>query len=288
MVSNVNLKRRDNMAQIVHEMDMDAYHEHPAISKTNLYRFWKCATPAHYLAYEEPEKDHLNFGSVVHMAVLEPDLYNEKVVVAPVEVLNKAGGRSGKKWTEWKEYQDQAGKSILTPDEKKAVEFMLESIARNSEAKDLLSGKYSEVSFFWNDFDTRHEMKCRPDHLPGNEIIVDLKTAVSAEPQWFGKQAANLKYHWSAAITTQGITECTQVKHTDYRFVVVEKDPPYGVAVYQCMAEDIDLAKMQMYNVKERLVECLTKDEWPCYPSKTMELMLPYWERKTAAGSIFD
>jgi len=275
---------------ILHNLPINQYHADPAISKTTLHRWHQSPTPAHFKAFKEPKKDHLEFGKILHMAVLEPHLYEKTVVVPPQEVLNKGGGRSGTAWYAWEEEQLKAGKSILLPHEKMALDYALEEIfqnPQNREAAELLDpAGVSEVSFFWQDFETNHFLKCRIDKLPGNGIIVDLKTAKSAEPNEFGKQAANLKYLWSAALSLKGVTECTKLIHSDYRYIVIEKTEPYGVAVYRAMTEDIEFAKYEIRQNLNDLVACLKNNEFPCYPDGTSDLIMPYWSKKPRSNSL--
>lgn len=280
---------------IIHDLPIEKYHADPAISKTILKRWHDSPTPAHFKAFKEEEKDALNFGSILHLAVLEPEKYDKQVVVAPKDVLSKSGSRAGKAWYAWEEEQLAAGKSILLPDEKSAVDFALEEIfqnPQNREAAELLDPKgVSEVSFFWQDFETGHMKKCRPDKLPGNGIVVDLKSAASAEPDEFGKNAARMKYHWSCSISLEGVTECTKMAHTDYRFIVVEKEAPFGVMVYKIEEEDIRLAREQVREEMRTLTAAMEANDWPCYPDGTHPLRLPYWERtqweRKMMGQVF-
>lgn len=277
---------------IIHPLSIEAYHLDPAISKSNLLDFHEADTPKHYITPSDKKTKASEMGQVIHAAVLEPDTYDARVETIPADVLNMAGGKSGKNWEEWSTFH--ASKYLITPEQKMDLDYILEEIEKpyNDPASDLLHGGVSEASFFF-----QHEKTCgytakvRPDHLPGGRVISDLKsTAASAEMFEFGKIAARKKYHWSAALTNLGVSIATGENHIDYVFVVVEQKPPYGVMVYQVDLMDIVLAWEQMDLIIPRLVECLKTNTWPCYPAGIHFLALPAWERKQLlqGGVIYD
>ena len=131
--------------------------------------------------------------------------------------------------------------------------------------------------------ETTHKllMKCRPDYIPADRVMVDLKTTASAiDPESFQRQALNLHYHWSAALTLRGLTQATGKTHRVYVFVVVEINPPFEVAVYQATEDFIFLGLREAMAVMERLAWCDKNNVWPGMPNKTMQLGLPAWARK--------
>ena len=96
-----------------------------------------------------------------------------------------------------------------------------------------------------------------------------------------------------AAITLEGVSECTKALHTDYRYVVIEKESPFGIMVFKIEEEDLRLAQAQVREEMRTLTEAIKADSWPCYPDGTYPLRLPYWERtqwerKMMGQAIYD
>ena len=274
---------------IYHDLPMSEYHADPATGKSILYDFWAAPTPGHYHCRtlhpsQKKVTDEMLFGTAVHAAVLEPDKFKDFIVIPGPEVLAKNGARSGNAWKEWKAQQDEAGKHIVMPGDDVKIEDILHEVHENPanrEAREMLTGGKSEVSFFWIDPETGYPCKCRPDHLPGDQIVTDLKVTgygMASESE-FRKVAANKKYHWSCYWTLKGVTECTGVIHDVYRFFVIERDPPYAIGIFTALRDVVALAETQIKPVFDELVECIKTDVWPM-PITRREVTLPPWERK--------
>lgn len=267
---------------IYEDLSMEDYHADEAISKSTLVDFYNAPSPWHYLSRKPNEGAQFDMGSMVHAAILEHDKYQDMIAVPPPEVLAKNGARSGNAWYLWKEDQEKAGRTILTRDQKRDLDYAIEQLfsPQNTESAELLTGGLSECSFFFKSPITGHMAKCRPDHLPGNEIIVDLKTtSLPAMSKDFERQFVKLKYIWSVIWTCRGISAVTGVAHDDYRFVVVELNEPYGVVVYKVDQRDISLESVRLDMVERRLVECIKSNNWPGYPEGIQTILLPSWER---------
>jgi hypothetical protein len=95
----------------------------------------------------------------------------------------------------------------------------------------------AEQSYFWTDVETREECKCRPDwHSADGKIIVDVKTTEDASPGKFLRSSVlGWRYHVQAAFYMQGLPTAEV-----FLFVVVEKKPPFAVAVYSLPQKLID------------------------------------------------
>jgi len=269
---------------IYKDLSMEKYHADTAISKSVLFEFYEAVTPLHFVKRKPKTGDQFNMGTMVHSAILEPDDYQETIAVPPKDVLAKNGARSGNAWKEWKSEQDNAGKIVLTPDQKSNLDHVVENVfnnPKNIEAMELLTSGVSEVSFFWES-ESGHMAKCRPDHLPGNKIITDLKTTeLQAGAHLFRKLFSDKKYIWSDIWTCRGVSAATNEFHFDYRFVVVEVNEPWEVIVYKADSMQVEKAARQLDIVEEKLVSCIKSGVWPGYDPGThiMELT-PFTERQ--------
>ncbi len=140
-----------------------------------------------------------------------------------------------------------------------------------------------EVSLFWVDAATGVKCKARLDWLPhpqpGRRLIVpDIKSAASAEPGEFSRNAARFGYVSQHVWYSDGIRACGIDPDPAFLFCVVEKEPPHVVTVGQ-FADDADLKLAAAMNDKARRVfkECTTTDQWPGYVDGIADLTLPNW-----------
>ena len=63
-------------------------------------------------------------------------------------------------------------------------------------------------------------------------------------------------------------------------FVAVEKQPPYGVAVYELSPEDITVGRAMYRQDLHTYAACQDANKWPAYPEDIRLLELPAWGRK--------
>jgi hypothetical protein len=204
---------------------------------------------------------------------LEPDKYYQSIIISPqVDKRTKAGK------AEWKTFQEKAkGKMILTQDEANAIEGMKESIYNNITAYDLLLEGIAEQSIFFKDPVYNFLGKVRPDYYTSLKEVVDLKTCQDAGYDAFSRAIANYKYHFQALFYLDGLTEVTGVEHTKFIFIAVEKEPPYGVAVYEATKDMLKTARKQIAPLLDVYAKCLKTKVWPGYKEKLQYISLPRW-----------
>jgi hypothetical protein len=249
------------------------YHANPALGSTSL-KTLATRTPAHYQFDKTHPKnsDAFTLGTAAHSLILEDDTSGIEVVAAD-NWLSKAA----------KEAKAQAlaeGKQPLLNKEMAQVVAMRDAVRGHALARAALEGGTPEESVFW-DHESSTALKCRPDMLHrggklGN-LIVDLKTVQSADPQEFAKSAANFSYHIQQAHYQAGL-KATTGEDFDFIFVLVEKQAPYFTSVVELHADDVargaDMAErsIRIFN------ECQASGRWPAYESST-PIELPRWAR---------
>jgi hypothetical protein len=136
-----------------------------------------------------------------------------------------------------------------------------------------------EASMWWTDKDTDVECRGRVDKLAatdGGLVNVDLKSTTDASPRAFAKAAANYLYHLQAAAYEDGLRhvsgeECPTV------LIVVEKEPPHLVALYEFPAEEVARGLDKWRDALDALVKYREADYWPGYPDTIQPLYLPAW-----------
>jgi hypothetical protein len=123
-------------------------------------------------------------------------------------------------------------------------------------------------------------LKCRPDYLPANGVVVDLKT--TGDIHNFTRTAHNLKYHWSAWLTCRGLTQITGQPHSQYYFAVIEVEEPYDSMMVQVMPEHFELAEYEIMELLPRLAACDRDNFWPGLPDEVVAMEMPSWAFKNA------
>ena len=164
----------------------------------------------------------------------------------------------------------------------RAVRGMCDALKANPLATAALSHGESEVTLAWQDKETGVWLRARPDFLPAKRrIIPDLKTAADASPKGFQRTIANFGYAQAAALYLDGIEAVFGDKPTNWIHVVMEKEPPHVVALYELPGEDIGRGRWLNRRAIRIFADCLSTGKWPGYADEPVMLGLPGWERKT-------
>jgi hypothetical protein len=124
-------------------------------------------------------------------------------------------------------------------------------------------------------------MRARPDmivrrHELELDIIVDLKTAESAEREDFGKAANAWRYHVQAAIYTAAWKQITG-RDAAFVFIAVEKTAPLLVACYVASPRMLATGEKHFRRDLAAYAACLESGVWPGYADTIQELELPAW-----------
>jgi exodeoxyribonuclease VIII len=220
-----------------------------------------------YIAKTIPNKqtDAMLIGSATHKLILEPRSFNKEFAVW------SGGRRAGGEWKAFKEFHDD--KDIITQAQYDEIRYMRDAVRNNSEASTLLSNGEAERSVFWRDEETNVLCRARADYQKqsgSSNILVDLKTCMSAEPEKFAKDLINLGYPLQEAMYREGF------KADAFAFVAVEK----GTNTVQVYTLDdlFDQAGHFIFRqALERWAECLETKVWPTYRTGVSQLDCPEW-----------
>jgi len=227
--------------------------------KRSPYHYWY---KYHCAAYVKPEPtDAMRFGDAVHTWVLEPNLWEEKFIVAPkVDRRTKAGKAS------WSDFEaDAQGKIIITRDEFDLIENICVAVRKeDSVAESLIADAVIEQSYFFTHATSGVQCKARPDVLKGN-VVADLKTAKDASYREFQRSAYNRGYFLQAAMIEQAL--CAHgIEMSKFVIIAVEKTPPFAVGIYILDDEALEWGRMQFDGLMEKLARHLDKNDWGDFP----------------------
>lgn len=265
-------------------LPLEVYHSDccvgPSISSSGL-RTIDSESPAHYwmTSYLNPEripeerKDYFTLGQAAHMLFLGEQGFRRKFVMRPSKWADwrTADARA------WRKEQEAAGFAVLTDDMMAQIRGMAASLAREPLIQQgLLSGEI-ERSMVWQDLETGVWLKSRPDAIPNDTLIVDLKTTSSAAPQDVRRSIAENGYAIQLALAGEGMraTLGREPANDDFVLVFVEVKPPFCCNVKIVDGEWIDYARRQLRRAIRTFAQCLETGQWPGYADNGRTAYMP-------------
>lgn len=234
----------------------------------------------------ERDKPHLVVGKAIHDALLLPDRWNNGEHYHTVP-----DGFTAAHTVKWADYIPsyrkavREGKSVITESDVAKVNRMAEVVAKDELASALLISGTPEMTVVWQDHLTGIWCRARPDVLPDMRAIVpDVKSAIDGSPVAFERSADNFRYLHSAAFYLDGLNAVFGEEDRKFVFVVIEKDEPFTVTIYQADEGDIELARIENRKAINLFAECLARgtemEAWPDYSGgKVLPLTMAMWTR---------
>lgn len=277
------------------DVSMPAYHEIHAVSSSGLSKLKQ--SPAHLKSYidDEYEETHaLKLGRMVHICVLEPEIWDEKIVcLGDCEATKKGDGEpctnSAKGVWDETELCGTHSRGLGEPDEDiktvkqkdyEAAMAIRETILNSMRTRDLVrTDGESEYTMIWEDPDTGLKCKARMDRYSPNVpsgAIVDLKTTRSADPDYFSKKIFDYGYYLQAAHYLKGAQALDlDIKH--FVIIACEKKPPYAVRPYRMRDALSDPVEDELFDLYHLWKRCIETDSWPGYPDRLVDISVPGW-----------
>ena len=169
--------KKDNPQTPGAHMTNSEYHDHPAISSTQLKLMDESYAHFKHSGLFKYTTDTMDFGTLVHTMTLEPETFEEEFSIQPKGA--KINTTIGKQI--WEDYEEKLnGRLSVKEDEVKLAESMAYNarIMMNEllSVEDFSRTGWSELSFIVVDPYTQLQLKCRPDFITKDGILLDLKT----------------------------------------------------------------------------------------------------------------
>ena len=256
------------------------------------FHFW-FGSPLNPKPPAEDDAPHFSIGKAAHDRILLRDRWPDFYHVLP-EGFSRA---ATKKWGEAIAEAEAAakdGKVLLRWQDAEVVEAVVHAVERNPLARTALSNGVTEETLAWQDPHTGVWLRARPDFRPHSiaqgldvRVVADLKfvAATNATPSGFGRAMAQFGYHQSAAFYADGLKAVFGVYPTHWLHVVVEKEPPFSVSLYELPGEDIERGRVLNRRAIDLFARCLERNEWPGYADVPRPVGLPGWERNRIDAS---
>ena len=270
---------------VQHNQSAAEYHADPGCSASRLKQFQRSAAHMRY-AMDNPQEptQPMIIGSATHSAILEPVLFAKEWGRLP-----EGDGRSKAVKEAKAELIVQFGADrLLKPDVYDNILAMRDSVIDNALPLDLLDGADTEVSHYWAERYIRGikplevDCKARIDALPRedsmwNHCVVDIKTTANASPEEFRRSCFNFGYH------IQAPHYLSAANRGRFIFIVVERDAPHCVAIYELDDDALELGRQTRDSLLGQWAFCEAEeaeglpDAWPGFPIEIQELSLPGW-----------
>jgi exodeoxyribonuclease VIII len=191
---------------IYFDIPNEEYHADEGVSKSTLDMVDKSPAliPWHREAPVDTEKlAALDMGTAVHCALLEPDEFNKRFILAPK--FNRRSNAGKAQEEVFLNDCEGSGKTVLDYEQHRKIKLMAGSIYAHPAARKLLDMPgYSEASIYWIDDGTEELCKIRPDRLVKDRpIILDLKKTADMD-RFLRWHIEEFRYHVQAAMYSEG------------------------------------------------------------------------------------
>ncbi len=265
---------------IYSSISYEDYESWEAVRNTTLKIISKqsAAHAKEYVDNPKPPTDALEFGSLLHIKVLEPKLFDKLYIVAP-----KCDRRTKVGKATWAEFQESAeGRIVINQEWDDLTHAMSEAAFLHEDAKQFVNNGETEVSILWTDPETGLRCKARLDAVHWDmDVIVDLKSTKNAQINAFARDAFYYGYHQQAAFYRDGLNV---LKQNEPAFVIVamEKEPPLAVACYEWDDISLLVGRKTYRKALDIYAKCVETGVWPAYTDLNY-LSVPKWAA-TEAG----
>ena len=262
---------------VMHDQSARDYHAMPGASASRLKLLKRSAAHMkHDMDNPQEPTQAMIIGSATHSAILEPVLFAKEWGRLP-----EGDGRSKAVKDAKAELIIEFGADhILKPDAYDNILAMRDSVFGNALALDLLDGADTETSHYW----TQNGVACKAridalprEDSPWNDCVVDIKTTANGSPEEFRRSCFNFSYHLQAR------HYLSAAERDRFIFIVVERDAPHCVAIYELDEAALELGRQDREFLLGQWALCEAEqaaggpDAWPGFPIEIQELSLPGW-----------
>lgn len=208
----------------------------------------------------------MRVGTVVHQLVLGKQ--GER------EIVRYEGTRRGAAWEAFKAKHEVLGNEIVSNAEWEEAEPIAAAVLAHEGACELLDGARCEVPLRWEingvPFATRGI-----DAIPFAGGIVDLKSARTANPRNFLREALKMHYHVQLALYEEGARQNGIDTSGGVRLIAAESKAPYPVQVFRLTPALLERGRKELALWIETLKACAAADHWPAYSLAELEWDVP-------------
>lgn len=264
---------------IYRDMPAHDYHRMNAVP-SGLVKVMAKHAPIHVLDWlttpQSTPSAQMRFGTAVHAAILEPDVYAAAPTIS--------GLKSNAQAQTFARYEREHGPVILAEGWSDSIARIRSNVYALEDAPDWGCGD-RELTIVWDETTAsgfKIRCKARIDYVCDG-WLVDVKTTRSIEPTRFAKDAHELMYHVSIAGHYSRAYEAAgeldpdfwQGGVTDSSILAIENEAPYDAVMLTCTERWTRYGRRVWAQALDRLAYCLAMNDWPGAAAETRELDLP-------------
>ena len=243
-------------------------------------------SPAHFqtaLVTPCPSSPAKDFGTLLHLLVLQPDEVASEVAVFT------GGARRGSAWTEFAAMnKDKLIVDGATYDRaKKAAAKVLDTPYKGRSLGKFIEESKTEATVYFTDPTTGLRLRMRMDAYHP-DVTLDLKSTRHALPRAFARDAVDLHYDLQGFMYSYGraMYEGTS-KLSPFVFVAAESDAPHSVSTLTAGESFIDNGAKKFQACLTAYVACTKAGEWPDLGSNA-EIEIEPWQQFDAKSGWRD
>lgn len=255
-------------------MKVDDYHaDKSAVNSSSLKHATKSDWAFSHSFWGPPKEptDAMKFGTLVHMAILEPIKFKNSYVVEPYFEGPTQDGKMSSQSKVAKQMRAQwhselpPGSVVVTIEEQDKIFAMIDSVLAHPTASMLLSNGKPELIGYWADKETGLNLRMMADFMAFNlGTLADLKTCQDSEWEAFRKTGVEgLSYFLQMAMYVDGTEQITKTKVENKAWIAVENKFPFETRVHE-VDEKYDLAGQFQY--RENLAKIRNAIDKNCFP----------------------
>lgn len=279
-----------NTEGVFYDLPETVYRAAPGISYSELKQFDEEATPAHFVDARKKKRTvtpDMEFGTILHTAVLQPELLSEAYVIEPATYPAKGKGDAveTKPWTyqanyckEWRDKQN--GKPILDEEKAATIAPIVAAVMNQPQFRDILINGKKEVSFFKRDFESGLMLKCRVDVIAvdGNNFtwLGDLKKVQRGEARQDRFAVTMIDRYYDV----QAASYMDIAGASNFVFCAIEDSSPYECQTHLVTNEMRGVGYKRWRDILSKYAACVTQAQWPGYSRKLNPIYPPAWAVK--------
>lgn len=241
------------------------YHKSPGISSTFLSDIMEYSV-GHAKAWKEENKpsDSMLDGSLIHMAILEPEeLLKHYHIVPSTDKRTKEGKVL---WTK----AELEGWTPITQGTFDKIQKIRDALLSSNTGRALFGEGIAEQAYFTRDVNTGLLIKCKADFINTKyKILVDIKTTADGRLWNIKKSVKNYGYKLQSKFYMDVINRTMGEGFVDsVVWVFIEKDSPHGIRFVEVKKEWLNEGFQMYTEALDRLHLAIQNNKFPMYEDK--------------------
>lgn len=236
----------------------------------------------------KPASDAMEFGTLFHCVLLEPDSLTKKFAAAPE--CTKQGDKNKATWAAAEQAAKANNQILVKRDDLIKALRMSDAVRANPDCRELLEhpgkvefrlgaskrpAKPDDPPVVEHDF-LGLLLQARYDKLLDDGSHLEVKT--DQNPYEFGKSLTNFWYYGQGAFQRM-VAEYAGLSG-ECHYLIVGKEEPYESCVQRLSRRDLEMGRQEVEALLSELHERLRSGDWSSRLGSQRETCQPYWAYK--------